>query len=214
MAELNRITTADMAKELGRSTRQVLNYKESVENYLGGAITTRQGKQHFYISEYTDLLRKVSQNEALPEELRGILVQVEQVPEVQSRTVQVISDHPNLEIQNSGSPIAPIDAHALFFTAQSGDWQREGLRQETEMLAQVTFSNITGIKEFLRFQLIEGFRQAATVDVRDAVSAYHHEATQGLQVVATEAQKAGFGSVQVSNVGKPVGEGEGSFRPS
>jgi hypothetical protein len=43
-------TTETIAADLGKSPRQVINYKKAVERHIGGVITFQQGKQHFYSS--------------------------------------------------------------------------------------------------------------------------------------------------------------------
>jgi hypothetical protein len=73
-------TTETLAIELGKSERQVLNYKRAVERHLGFSITTQQGKQHFYKPDYVHLVRVYAKGEPLPEVQR----QAEVMPPLQS----------------------------------------------------------------------------------------------------------------------------------
>jgi hypothetical protein len=59
-------TTATLALELGKSERQVLNYKKAVEKHLGFSVTTKQGKQHFYNPQFVDLIRVYAKRQPLP----------------------------------------------------------------------------------------------------------------------------------------------------
>jgi hypothetical protein len=67
-------TTETLAIELGKSERQVLNYKKAVEKHLGFPITTQQGKQHFYKPDYVHLVRAYAKGEPLPEVVRQVEV--------------------------------------------------------------------------------------------------------------------------------------------
>jgi hypothetical protein len=60
-------TTETLAQELGKSERQILNYKRAVEKHLGFSITTQQGKRHFYKPHYVHLVRLYAKGEPLPQ---------------------------------------------------------------------------------------------------------------------------------------------------
>jgi hypothetical protein len=67
-------TTEPLAFELGKSERQVLNYKRSVEKHCGFPTTFQQGKQHFYRPQYVHLVRVYAKGEPLPEVAREVEV--------------------------------------------------------------------------------------------------------------------------------------------
>ena len=77
-------TTETIAADLGKSPRQVINYKKAVERHIGGVITFQQGKQHFYREEYVHLIRLYAKGEPLPIVHR----QVEVLPPMQAEPPQ------------------------------------------------------------------------------------------------------------------------------
>lgn len=67
-------TTETLARELGKSERQMLNYKKAVEKHLGFTITVQQGKQYFYKPQYVHLVRMYAKGEPLPQVEQGVNV--------------------------------------------------------------------------------------------------------------------------------------------
>lgn len=113
-------TTETIAAELGKSPRQVINYKKAVERHIGGVITFQQGKQHFYREEYVHLIRLYAKGEPLPIVHR----QVEVLPPMQAEPPQPNKPPGELMLMTrkltAPAPVAPvpltvhaIDSHEL-----------------------------------------------------------------------------------------------------
>ena len=118
-------TTETLAIELGKSERQILNYKKAVEKHLGFPITTQQGKQHFYQPQYVHLVRTYAKGEALP----VVVSQVEVMPTSRHNTIEqegeiVLSTRkltalPPLQVQ----PLHLLDVNTSFLDAETGNNQ-------------------------------------------------------------------------------------------
>ena len=184
-------TSKTLAIELKCSERQVLNYKVAVETHLGFSITRRQGKKHFYLDEYVDLVRKYSRGEPLPPFVAPPSVNNEPF----ASSIEVLPpEHPNLSVKKGAGVPAKANNRQIVFSASDLSSQREKLIHETEEIADTTFANLGGLRQLLRHVTVEGFRNAAVLDLRDGIAAYQEELNQGMERVATAAKKGGFAS--------------------
>ena len=181
-------TTKTLASELQCSERQVNNYKAAVEAHCGFQITRRQGKRHYYMDEYVDLVRKYAKGESLPP--------FNIPPATETSPVEVLppteQGHPNLSVRKlSGVPEKAGNRSIVFITTDA-EGQRRRLAEETGNLANTTFQNMGGLRAILNHFTIEGFRNAAVADLRDGLSAYQEEMNAGMEQVAGAAKKGGF----------------------
>ena len=185
-------TTKTLAKELRCSERQVINYKAAVETHCGFTITRRQGKRHYFLDEYVDLVRKYATSEPLPPF---------NVSPSGAIPVEVLSSeegHPNLSVRKMSGVPERAGNRSVVFPGTDASRQRGLLNQESTALADTTFQNLGGLRALLSHFTVEGFRNAAAVDLRNGLAAYQEEMNRGMEQVAGSAKKGGFADLDLT----------------
>ena len=128
-------TTETIAADLGKSPRQVINYKKAVERHIGGVITFQQGKQYFYREEYVHLIRLYAKGEPLPIVHR----QVEILPPMPEEPPQPNSQPPGELMLMTRKLTAPTPVAPVPLTVHAIDSHELDAQSDRNQALQCTF---------------------------------------------------------------------------